>query len=237
MLILHAGANPIDYDALRKLETPEATATHVPIAHHRIVDVVKHSLSFYQHEVIEEHYGVTPDGQRFFGCLTLKSAYGDYCDLLGLRNSHNKTMPVGLAFGSRVMVCDNMALVGESVVMRKHTLRAKHDLPALISQLVEPLQLQREAQHKTIELYKGTPLDSAAVDHAVLECYRQDVINIQRVPEVLEQFANPTHDWGSPSVWRLFNCVTLALAGRVAENPQATRNLHTILDGVCEKVH
>ncbi|SFM73140.1 hypothetical protein SAMN04488042_11443 [Shimia aestuarii] len=32
-LMLHAGAEAVDYDVLRQLPTPESTPTHVPIAH------------------------------------------------------------------------------------------------------------------------------------------------------------------------------------------------------------
>ena len=233
-LILHAGAEPMTYDGLRQLVTPEGTSTHVPIAHHRIIDVVKHSLSFYGHEVTEEQHGVTPDGARYFGVLMLKSAYGDYTDMLGLRNSHDKSMPVGLAFGSRVFVCDNTAFVAESVVMRKHTLRAKHDLPALISELVEPLGIQREAQARTIERFKHTALTDMMADHAVMQLYRRDVLNIQRVPEVLQQWQSPKHEeWIRGSAWHLFNAVTFALNGRIVETPKLTTQLHEVIDGVC----
>jgi hypothetical protein len=35
-LILHAGAEPVEYDALRHLPVPEATSAHVRIPHHRV---------------------------------------------------------------------------------------------------------------------------------------------------------------------------------------------------------
>lgn len=39
------------------------------------------------------------------------------------------------------------------------------------------------------------------------------------------------------SAWRLFNATTYAITGRVAENPAVTKQLHRIIDGVCEAVH
>ena len=88
-LMLHAGAQPVECDALRALITPEATETHVPAPHYSVVDYVKHSLTFFGHEIVEQHFGVTEDGMMFFGLLTLKSPHGDYTDTVGLRNSHN----------------------------------------------------------------------------------------------------------------------------------------------------
>jgi hypothetical protein len=69
--MLHAGAELATYEQLRALETPPATATHVPIPHFRLVDMLRHTLSFYGHEVTEDNHGVTPDGMRYFGLLSL----------------------------------------------------------------------------------------------------------------------------------------------------------------------
>ncbi len=75
-LMLHCGAEELPYGHLRELETPPATPTHVPIPHFRLVDMLRHTLSFYDHEIIEEHHGVTEDGARYFGLLSLRSTYG-----------------------------------------------------------------------------------------------------------------------------------------------------------------
>lgn len=83
-LLLHVGAKDADYDSLRALDTPAPTATHMPIPHFRVVDMLKHTLGFYGHEVTDEHYGVTEDGMRFFGLLSLRSTYGGYEDTRSL---------------------------------------------------------------------------------------------------------------------------------------------------------
>jgi hypothetical protein len=87
----------VDYDGLRALETPPATATLVPIPHYRVVDLIKSTLGMYGHIVDDEQYGVTTDGARFFGALSLKSTYGKYTDVCGLRNSHDKSPPCAAA--------------------------------------------------------------------------------------------------------------------------------------------
>lgn len=52
--------------------------------------------------------------------------------MVGLRNSHDKRFLVGISFGSRVFVCDNLAFTGDHVVKRKHTANLKRDLPGLV---------------------------------------------------------------------------------------------------------
>src|SRR5712691_3461918 len=172
-LMLHVNAKAVEYDGLRQLETPPATQTHVPIAHHRVVDLVRSTVAMYGHEIVGEHHGITEDGARYFGLLSLRSTYGNYEDTVGLRNSHDKTFPIGIAFGSRVFVCDNLAFVGDHVIRRKHTVKAKRELPGLITEIVQPLQQQRIAQNQKLLAYQGTPLNDAQADHAILSMYRK----------------------------------------------------------------
>jgi hypothetical protein len=148
----------------------------------------------------------------------------------------NREMPKcsgGHIFGSRVFVCDNLAFIADHVIKRKHTANLKRDLPGIVGELVEPLALHREAQAKPLTRYRQTVLSDERADHAILNLYREGVINIQRVPDVMAQFADPQHEeWEDHTAWTLFNAVTFALNGRVIENSQATPKLHRIIDGV-----
>jgi hypothetical protein len=235
-LMIHAGATAVNYDELRAIATPEGTDTHIPVAHHEIVELIRYTLGFYGHEIAEEHHAITQDGARYFGLLSLRSPYGEYTDTVGLRNSHDKSFPIGIAFGSRVFVCDNLAFIGDHVIRRKHTVKAKRELPGLVTEIVQPLQQQRIAQNQTLLRYQTVPLTDTAADHAILTMYRNDVIGVQRIADVVEQWERPTHDWGEKTAWRLFNAATFALAGKVAERPTLTKELHQIIDGVCETV-
>src|ERR1700729_1840163 len=237
-LMLHRGAADIDYDGLRSLITPPATPTHVPLPHHELVQMMRYALPFYGHEIVAEHHGVTEDGARYFGLLSLRSTYGGYEDTVGLRNSHDKSFPIGVAFGSRVFVCDNLAFIADHVVKRRHTANLKRDLPGLVTETIEPLALHREAQAKTFERYKGALLTDQLADHAIMRLYREGVIGVQRIADVSEQWERPAHEeWGDRTAWRLFNATTYALAGRIVENAAATPKLHQILDLACQSVN
>ncbi len=235
-LMLHAGAIPVDYAGLREFATPAPTATHFPVPHHSVVDYVKHSLTFFGHEVVQEDYGVTPEGDRFFGVLSLKSPYGDYTDMVGLRNSHDKSFPVGVSFGSRVFCCDNMAFTGEHVIRRRHTPKIKRELPGLIAEIIEPLADARKYIALTYDRFKATELDQRNADHLVMDMYRKEVINLTRIADVVNAYEDQAQDWGGNTCWRMFNAATFALTGKVAENPKATGVLHDIIDGTCTRL-
>jgi hypothetical protein len=236
-LMLHVNAEPIDYDGLRQIVTPEPTLTHIPIPHFRVVDLIKTTLGMYGHVVTAESHGVTQDGMRYFGLISLRSSYTGYEDTVGLRNSHDRSFPVGIGFGSRVFVCDNMAFSADTVIKRRHTVNLKRDLPGIVGELIEPLAIQREAQALKISRYKQTMLTGQQADHGTLELYRKGVINVQRVADVLQEWDQPSFDdLENPTAWRLFNAVTYALRGRVIDNPNSTTKLHQVIDSLCEEV-
>jgi hypothetical protein len=234
--MLHSGANAVSYDDLRAVNTPEPTSSHVPVPHHEIVELMRFTLGFHQHEIAEEHHAITPDGARYFGIMCLRSPYGEYTDMLGLRNSHDKSLPIGIAFGSRVFVCDNLAFSADHVIRRKHTVRAKRELPALLADIIQPLKDQRIAQNQKLLSYQGTELTDAQADQAIMQMYRQDVIGVQAIGKVLDAYEDPPHNWGEKTAWRLWNAATFALAGKVTERPDITKSLHQVIDGVCSHV-
>lgn len=236
-LVLHRGGEEVDYARLREIQMPEATTSHIPIEHWRVVDLVKHSLTFYGHDIIEEHHAIAEKGMRYFGLLTLKSPYGNYTDTVGLRNANDKSFPVGIAFGSRTFVCDNLAFIGDHTVRRRHTAKLKFELPGLIANIVEPLAEKRQEQAKVFERYKATPLLQHQVDHTIMQLWRKAVIGLQKIADVHNQWEHPDFDWGDKTALRLFNAATYALTGRVTEKPDLTKRLHQVIDVTCTEVH
>lgn len=233
---LHKGGELVTLDQLKEAPLPAPTSSHVPLAHAELVNMVKYSLGYYGHSVVEEHHALDADGMRYFGLLSLKSDYGSYQDTVGLRNSNDKSFPIGVAFGSRVFVCSNLAFIGDHIIKKKHTPNALRLLPGLLAEIVAPLHEQRKAQQLTFQRYVETPLSDRLADHAIMEMYRKGVIGVQKIADVHHEWHEPSHDWGDRTAWRLFNAATFALSGKVAEAPHVTRQLHTIIDGVCETV-
>lgn len=240
MLNLHSGGELVPYEEIRELDTPPATATHVPIEHHRLIELTRATLGMFGHSIVAEHFALDHGSDRFFGLMELHSPYTGYRDTLGLRNSHDKSFPIGIAFGSSVFVCSNLAFMSDHVIRRKHTANAKRELPGLLMEIIEPLALQRERQAKTIEHYRHALLTDQQADHLTMQLYRGGAINVQRIAAVDREWHEPSFDEfrdGPRSAWRYFNAVTYALDGRVAENPQATRLLHCTIDGIVEHLN
>lgn len=232
-LILHAGATQIDYDGLRSLVTPEPTSTHYPLPHHELVNMVTYALNYLGHTLESQEFGVTPDNMRFYGVLKLKSDWGGHTDIVGLANSHNRTVPISLGFGSNTWICDNSAFVAETVCKRKHTQNSRRQLPGIVMEMVEPLRDKRIAQNNQFERYRGTPLDDDEAYALIMRMFKGGIINTTRIPDVLGQWENPDCDYGPKSAYRLFNGTTWTLKPKVLDQPRLTQDLHALIDGVC----
>ncbi len=61
-------------EALARVATPAATATHKPIPHIAVVEKLIEALGFRQIGVVQEEYAVSADGMRMFGVATRASS-------------------------------------------------------------------------------------------------------------------------------------------------------------------
>jgi len=233
-LILHCGAETVSREQVDAVATPQPTPTWTPVAHGRVVDAVVDSLYGTGLSVVESHFALTKNGDRLFGLLTLGSGGnpgGDHAVTLGIRNSHDKSFPVGLAIGSRVFVCDNLAFSSEVTIKTKHT-RLVHDrLPRLVADGVARLVEHRHVQEKRINAYKAAEVKTQAHLHdLVLRAYRAKAIPARAIAEVVSEFEEPRHpefrDW---TLWSLFNGFTEVLKEYGDLQPR-TQRLHGVFD-------
>jgi hypothetical protein len=235
-LNLHSGGELVTLAELERVMPPPATHSHNPVPYVELVRMVKYALGYYQHDVVEEQHAIDKQGGRYFGVLTLRSPYGDYTDLCGLRSSYDKSFPVAISVGASVFVCSNLSFFGDFTVRRKNTTYVMRDLPGLVAEIIQPLHERRQAQSRTFQTYKARPMLEPEVHDAIMRMYRAGAVNAQRIPHVLDAFDNPPFDWGDRNAWRLFNAATFALKGKVAEDPSLTRRVHEVIDGYCHEV-
>ena len=130
-----------------------------------------------------------------------------------------------IGFGSRVFVCDNLAFIADHGIKRRHTANLKRDLPGLVGELIEPLALHREAQAQHLRALPAHDAHRRAGRPRHHDMYRQGIINVQRIPDVLKEWDEPTfEDFTERNAWRLFNAATYALNGRVWRSRKRRRS-------------
>src|SRR5262247_2143299 len=100
---LAAGPLPkIGRTELAQIPVPQPTSTHKPISHHVIVEGLVETLSFRHIGVVNEEFAVSSDGMKMFGVLDLETQMEGCRFSIGIRNSHDKSIRLGLTAGLRV---------------------------------------------------------------------------------------------------------------------------------------
>jgi len=196
---------------LATIQTPEGTATHQPIGHDYLVNQIHESLSYRRLNVVREEYAVSKDGMRCFGLLELNVEYAGVNFAIGLRNSNDKSMKIGLVAGYKVTVCENRMLTGDF-----NPLSAKHsknfNLVDALSVGLERIQRQVGKVEDEIELKKDFVLKD---DQARNLFYR--LFTDFKLPVSLfrtthkEYFVKPTYpELAGKNLWSFENSLTTA---------------------------
>lgn len=109
-------------DELKQFAAPPATRSFRPVPHYDVAQAIVETLGLRGVRIEREDYVVDVTGQRLFGALDLAHETSEVRFSLGLRNSNDKRMRLGMVAGYRVFVCSNMAFSGDfEPVLRKHT--------------------------------------------------------------------------------------------------------------------
>lgn len=239
-LVLHCGARHVNRDQLAQFPTPVITETHHPIAHIRLVQEVEKALTASQMRIVNESFGVTDDGRRMFGLLQVANCQElqDYAYVIGLRGSIDKSLASGVAVGSSVFVCDNLAFSSEIVFRRKYTKQIETDFPLMVATAIGQLGKRWGDQAKRIECYKSTGISDKDAAYLLAEM-AGDVFPWQKMEQIYADVKTPRHpEFAKSSLWNVFNAVTESLkptretskASGLWTMPARTGRLHKVCD-------
>src|SRR5262249_14427770 len=119
-LVVHAGGRTVSLDELRACTTPAPVGRWHPTGHVTVLDAVKETLLGAGYVIRAEKFALSRGDARFFGVLDLETPLAAGVSLsVGVRNSVDKSFPLGFAAGSRVFVCDKLAFSAELMVRSK----------------------------------------------------------------------------------------------------------------------
>jgi len=224
----------VSRDTLATTPTPDATKTWQPIPHVALLRTVEDMLGDAGLTVAQEAHGITHDGNRYFGLLEVANGHDDteYARVVGLRNSSDQRFSCGVCAGAQVLVCDNLAFMGEVKVARKHTRFVLRDLPYLVSNAIGRLLDAWKRQDDRIAAYKQKRLSNAGAHDLTIGALDSGVICASGIPDLIQEWREPSHDDFRPrNVWSWFNAVTETLkGGNIQTLPKRTEALHNLCD-------
>ena len=234
-LILHCGAAEVPRKALAAVPTPAATETWHPIPHEEFVSRVEWELPRYGLDIMQEAHALTHDGgSRYFGLVQVAHEgleHSDYSLVIGLRNSHDKSLPAGLVAGAQVLVCDNLSFAGEICLARRHTPNIMRDLPSLVGDALGRLLVMFRTQEQRVERYRATRLSDADAHDLTIQALDTGVVCASKIPALLHEWREPRYEDFEPrTVWSFFNATTEVLKGALHLLPRRSQALYRLCD-------
>ena len=173
---------------------------------------------------------------RMFGVLQIGNH--DHLDgkvglMMGLRNSVDKSLSVGVCFGSKVFVCDNLiftAYVNEDengqafLNTRKHTdiERTRADVMTRLHKSISRYGVVKEAQENLYRCLMEIKIERRRVHDILVKSIVKDIIPRKDILNVRENYFNDIELSGKfpdPTAWSLFNAYTENAKSYQDKNP------------------
>ena len=193
---------------IANVPTPVGTASWKPVPHMDVIDAVTEVVKAHNWQIVDEQYGLAREGQRMFGVMRInKSSSREWSRCIGIRNSHDQSLSVGLAAGISVMCCSNLAFGGTMVLKRRHTSRI--ELDELVLTAVDELEMEflnLETVSEDLKLHEVKADEARAV---IVRAAEVGAVNSCDIVPIFREFQKPRHEeFAEPTRWSLLNAFT-----------------------------
>jgi hypothetical protein len=198
----------VSREDLELVPLPQATDTFQPIEHKKLVDCLDEALAYRNFKILKTDFAVSPDGMKLFGLLEINAALDGVQFAIGLRNSNDKTMRLGMVAGYRVTVCDNMMLAGDfKPLLAKHT--KGFDLIESVSIGVDRIHRGFEPLKASIEAKRTTRLSDDESRIIIYQAFMEEKFPISIIKAVHQNYFSPRYnEFREKSLWSLENAFT-----------------------------
>lgn len=195
-----------------RLPTPPETDTFKPVPHAALIEELETALEFRHTRIVRDEYAVSPDGMKLFGLLELDAEFEGVRFAIGLRNSNDKSMRLGMVAGYRVFVCDNMALSGDfRPAFHKHTKGL--ELTDVISIAVDKIHRHFTPLRQQIKAWQGLLLPEPDAKLIIYDAFRSKDLRLpaRLMGRVHDLYFYPNYEeMREPTLWSLSNAFTSA---------------------------
>ena len=221
-------------EVIRVPDVPFTRSFH-PIHHSDVLAAVRSGVAATGLEIVNAEYVLAANGNRMFGVWDLSGGSDELCWSIGIRNSMDKSMALGITAGTRVFVCENLAFSGDFVEFRKHTKGL--DLTELdflayraMKKMVDNLT-KFQAWHEGLRNYE---LDEQEAKLLLIEIMAQSIIPPSRFARFNDLYFGGVYE---PTLWGFHETVTDMLRdSNLLTLPKKNRMLNEVLDGYMEIV-
>jgi hypothetical protein len=213
-ILMHRGGELVTRDRLDLIPMPEPTESYVPVSHYHLADkfltISQDILRDYV--LIGENYGIARQGNQLFAVLKFKSEKSNMGLSIAFRNSYDRSMAIGMAIGAMVFICDNLALSGEIVVMKKHTKNVWAELEETAIATIYKSQKNYEQIVADAETFKALPMENMEAFQLMGVLFGNNIISPRQMMVLKSEWLKPRHEeFRSRNLWSFYNAGTESL--------------------------
>jgi hypothetical protein len=243
LLLDTPGSGVVTPEQAWSIPTPEATNTYSPVGNKELWDVLSRIADERGLELGTPHIGLANKGQRMFGSVEIVNQNqldNEVRMMLGFRNSLDKTMSIGICFGSKVFVCSNMCFSGYAsdgndatgIVHQRHQSDVFGNLEMGLNESMNKFEVFKNYQEKLYNRLKEISLTDEAAHSLIIQAARADAINKTDCMTIANewdfQITGPTNtieeerwhpEFTPRTAWSLFNAFTEQAKAYQSKNP------------------
>lgn len=220
-LNVHTGGFTSTFEEVAATHTPAPTETYTPISHEDAYLTVARALDEHGYGLLQSGHALARGGKRYFGLIEARrpvpSPNGKlYTTIIGVRNSHDKSIPFGLVAGNGVHVCSNLAFTGEIEIAKRHVKHFDAAVPALIDEALARLGHTLAVQDERMNAYMKTNVKHEAyLNDLLVRLYEAKVFPITNLPHIKREYLNPSfREFAArENLWRVLNAITFVRKG------------------------
>ena len=224
VLINHCGATVVSKEDLQTIDAPRPTETWFPVRHQDVLTCVEETLHKSGFQIRKSQLSVSNSNHRFFGVLDIEAPLVEGVTLsVGVRNSNDKSFPIGFCVGNRTFVCDNLSFSSEVVITKRHTRFGSDRYQEGVAAAIERLNEYRELETQRILKLQATALPDASAESEVLRAWEKDIVGTRLLRPLLAEWRKPSfEEFNDRTAWSMLAAFTHIVKSRQRRYPNRT---------------
>jgi hypothetical protein len=208
----------LSLEQIKQLPTPISLGPlHAPVPHHILVEGIEVEALERGYSISKMELAVSKDLSKLFGVIDLMPPgvvnVTDRGTSIGFRNSTNSTLAIKMVAGTRVFVCDNLALSGDMIaVLRRNTVGL--DLEDELREGFDKFVKHASALDLEVARLQATAIADLAAKARIFDVFNSRILPVHLFDDVSEFYFKPAAemtDCQPRTEWGLHNAFTRAM--------------------------
>jgi hypothetical protein len=217
-ILKHRGAETVTRTDLARMAamTPAGTSTFKPVPHFELVETMSNLLARRGATIVKEELAVSANRQQIFGVFNFENGIHlpGIGRAMGFHAANDKTLAIQIVAGVRIFICDNLALSGSAIVLkRKHT-RAL-DLASQINLGLDRFEEGREIFEQSIERLQIRAITDGKAKESIFDLVYSGVVGSSLFSDISRNYFQAEklglEDCAPRTAWGLHNSCTRAV--------------------------